>query len=367
MKNHIIAILFTALTIINAQDKPTVKISGQIFGDYFYNISKNKLQPSGNIYLTGAKDSSAFQIRRVNLTTDFDVSSKFTARFRLEVDQTATKSPDKTTSYVKDAYLKWKEIFSGSDIIMGIQPTPTYEVADLVWGHRYIEKNLADIYKLVSSRDLGVALKGKIISDGSLSYTLLVGSNTGVSPESDSYRRYYSQILYKPIDKLFLNISADWIPAPKSGTKTKNKFLADIFAGYVDKDLFSAGVEFNFNNEQNGFTTLTNTESKQAIGISAFGSYYITSDFGLFARYDIFNPNISDNNAAKGDGRTILFAGLDYKADKTVTISPNIIMETYEKSVAGVEYKSSLTGRITFNVLFWEIIFIYKQEKEEYN
>ena len=50
---------------------------------------------------------------------------------------------------VKDAWLKWKNIFSGSDLIFGISPTPAFDVSEGAWGHRYLEKTIMDLDGIV--------------------------------------------------------------------------------------------------------------------------------------------------------------------------------------------------------------------------
>ena len=119
------------------------KFGGYMFADYYYNVSRDasfgSAAPANSALSAnspGATAMQAFQMRRVYFTYDNDISDQFTARFRLEVDQAANASNGKIGSFVKDAYLKWKNIFSGSDLILGIQPPPAYEVSEAAWGYR---------------------------------------------------------------------------------------------------------------------------------------------------------------------------------------------------------------------------------------
>lgn len=118
------------------------KLSGYMFGDYYYNVARDKNYATlSNTGMAGAAPGGtamqAFQIRRVYFTYDNDISETFTTRFRLEADQgTDVLNSGKIGVFVKDAYLKWKNIFSGSDFIFGIQPPPTYDVSEAAWGYR---------------------------------------------------------------------------------------------------------------------------------------------------------------------------------------------------------------------------------------
>ena len=155
-----LTLLFSMLLIfaglINAQDQSSVKFSGLMFGDYFYNAAQNN----------GAnRDLNGFQFRRIYITTDYKINSTFSSRFRLESDQSSNSNTagGKLGVMVKDAYLQWNNIFSGSNLIFGLSPTPAFDVSEGAWGHRYLEKTIMDLNGIVSSHDLGVDLKENLM------------------------------------------------------------------------------------------------------------------------------------------------------------------------------------------------------------
>ena len=95
------------------------KFGGYMVGDYYYNVTRDQnftslanTQPSAA--MPGATAMQAFQFRRIYFTYDNDISETFTTRFRLEVDQASNASNGKIGVFVKDAYLRWKNIFSGT-------------------------------------------------------------------------------------------------------------------------------------------------------------------------------------------------------------------------------------------------------------
>ncbi len=162
--------ILISFSIVNyGQETKWGKISGQVFADYFYNISRDtSFENFSNTAVEGAKDLNGFVLRRAAINYDMDISEKFSARFRLEADSKSNTSNSRIGVFVKDAFLKWKNIFDGSDLIIGIQPTVSFEVAEKYWGYRSLEKTIQDLRGFVASRDFGIALRGKLTENGKM-------------------------------------------------------------------------------------------------------------------------------------------------------------------------------------------------------
>ena len=98
------------------------------------------------------------------------------------------------------------------------------------------------------------------------------------------------------------------------------------------------------------------------MGISVFGSFNIIPELALVARYDNFNPSTDDKGkdpvavtAAVANGnlsRDYVIVGLSWKVDKNVSITPNILYETYETPKGGKAIDASTTARLTFYYVF---------------
>src|SRR5512143_1605427 len=148
------------------------RFSGVFYGDYFYNVSRDTAANRGNLpgsALTGPESNQGFIIRRIYFTYDHDLAEQFATRFRLELDETPNSSSQYAILsngnigvFVQDAWLRWKNIFKGSDLYFGIQPTSAYEVSEGIWAYRSLEKTIMDLRGIVSSRVLGIALRGKL-------------------------------------------------------------------------------------------------------------------------------------------------------------------------------------------------------------
>ncbi len=341
------------------------KFSGYMFGDYYYNVARDTgygKNLTSNLASTGAapgvKTMQAFQLRRVYLGYDNDISEQFTTRFRLEADQAANASNGKIGVFVKDAYLKWKNVFTGSDLIFGIQPPPAYEVSEAAWGYRSLEKTIMDLRGIVSSRDQGISLHGKVTGDGMVNYWVMVGNNSANSPETDKYKRYYAHIHVKPVTNLQATVYVDYKDVADkivSGSAKSNATTTEaLFVGYSEPFKYSVNVEAFMGSQANQFTATgaTSPDALKSLGYSIFGWYTITPELNAVVRYDSYDPNTNSATNAKGDMRNYIIAGLSWKADKNVQITPNIVYESYEAPPVGATPDASLSARLTFYYIF---------------
>jgi len=352
-------LLFTVIislaAVSFAQDvKDKVKLSGLMFGDYYYminNIDGNQTNMNG------------FQFRRIYFTTDYAVADDFDARFRLESDQSANSntSGGKLGVMVKDAYLKWKGVFSGSDMIFGLSPTPAFDISEAAWGYRSLEKTIMDLNGIVSSRDLGVDLKGKITESGSFNYWAKIGNNNSNAPENDKFKRYYLLFQVKPAEGFQATIYGDYAAKASikdvndgNGFKSNDAFVAALFLNYQQKSDFALGFEGFTRTISNNYAATTKTvlANQTSVGLSFWAWASLSEKFRLVARYDNYNNN-SDNDNDQTTASLIL-GGIDYKVAKNVSIIPNVEVLTYKnpKNVNASTSSSNLQGRVTFAFTF---------------
>ncbi len=361
MKKCLSVMLFVMLFmgVVNAQNAGT--ISGYMFGDYSYNIAHDTSTSLPKAALAGPKDMNAFQFRRIYFTYDNKISDNFVTRFRLEADQAANTSNGKIGVAVKDAYLGMKNVFKGSDLYFGIIPTTFIDMAETNWGYCSLEKTITDLRGIISSRDLGVSLKGKIDESGIFSYAVMIGDNSGNAPATTKFKRYYLQLSAKPVNNMLLSLYGDMATraqindptstaAPKA-TLNNNTTTIGGMVGYSEKDVYSVGAEVFSQSQANGYKQASGTlTSLTAFGLSIYGNVNLQSDLILIARYDDYDPNT--NSASNHDARNYFIFGLSYKADKNVSIIPNVQYETYQKGVPTGDPKASLTARVTFHWIF---------------
>ena len=96
---------------------------------------------------------------------------------------------------------------------------------------------------------------------------------------------------------------------------------------------------------QNDYFSSGELKNKNGLAISAFGSYWFTETIAGLLRYDYFDPNLDEYS--KGNSRNYFIAGMDIKADKSISIIPNVLFESYEELNNGTSFDASITGRLT--------------------
>ena len=264
---------------------------------------------------------------------------------------------------IRTVYKVFKNIFDGSDMIFGVQPTPAFEISETAWSYRSLEKTIMDLRGIVNSRDLAISLKGKLDNDGIYNYWIMIGNNSGTNFETDKYKRYYANFHVKPNDNFQISVYGDLkaqssinnpnnITLPQTSLNN-NVITGAVFIGYSEKNLYSFGLEGFTQMTQNGIKEGSavpfSIKDKNAIGVSAFASYYLKPELTLIGRYDFYDPNM--NNNFKGDSRNYIIAGMSWNVDNNVSIMPNVQIEMYEKTMIR-DITSSITGRITLYYIF---------------
>ena len=125
---------------VDTSFKPGGKLWGLAFGDFYYKAHTDTLNRGGGNQYTGIpKNKNAFQIRRVYLGYTYDISKKFTADLVLAAEDnnvqtingTTTTSGDLLTDnklafYIKQANIRWKNLWKGTDLIVGQAQTPAF-------------------------------------------------------------------------------------------------------------------------------------------------------------------------------------------------------------------------------------------------
>ncbi len=361
MKYRIIAsflvILFSSLY---SQNLDKGKISGEAFIDYFYNISRDSLQSKlSNTALKGIKDFNAFEFRRITFTYDYNFSQKFQSRVRFEGNQSST-SGSTVNLFIKNLSIKWKNIFDGSDLIFGIQPPPSFEVSEGFWQFRSLEKTIMDLRNIASSRDMGIALKGKLDDESFLSYWVTFANNSNLGPETDKYKRAYAHLNISPMKNMNITLYSDYkfrskISQVNSSNQSVLVLNNDVitsaaFIGIRDVD-YSFGVEGFLHMTRNGYSTTnsnqTNYGNLNGFGVSVFGNYQIIDNINLLGRFDFYDPN----SKVDFDSRNFIILGLSFLAENNIRIIPNVLVETYEKNKT-TTIEPSISGRLTVHFIY---------------
>ncbi|MEO8820174.1 MAG: hypothetical protein ABI374_04975 [Ginsengibacter sp.] len=350
------------------------KLWGYMFGDYYLKGNADSLNRGGTQYSGVPKTRNAYQIRRLYLGYNYNITRKFSAEVLLEAAPGEALTDNKLAFYVKLANLRIKNLWNGTDLIIGQLGTPAFTMSsEPIWGYRSIEKTITDI-RGTPSYDLGASLQGKFDpKTANFGYDLMVGNGTGAKPEGDNYKWLYGDIWGKFLDKkLYVNLYVDYNrTSPVDGMKHSRSMIKGFVAYTTPK--FTLGVEAYSNKLQNDDQATEISSDKvdlltvNAQGISIFTHATIVKDkLNFFARYDAFNPdNKIDNSkynkyvgntsgyndpATKGD---FITAGLDFTPVKNVHFMPNIWYNKNTNQGFTPKYDGSdVVYRVTFYYVF---------------
>lgn len=377
--------------------KPGGKIWGYAFGDYAYKdhadsvgsgtTKFSKGRGGGNQYTNMPPNTSMFQFRRIYLGYNYDISPKFSAEFVLAAEDNFNGGLDnqgagdvmqdgKFAPYVKIANLRWKNIWKGTDLVVGQSNTPAFakqgpnnQTAEEVWGYRSIERTITDIRR-TPSFDMGVSLQGHLPNNDNYGYALMVGNGQAARVENDNFKWFYGDVFAKFLNKkLVVDLYADYQKMIWNTGWHNDRQMTKLFVAYTVPK-YSIGVEAFMNRVMGDVFAAKNTGgidtlTAQATGISVFAKGRIYKDkLGFFARYDMYNPagNIDDNKyrtyteqrVAQYDvnnKENFITAGLDFTPMKNVHIMPNIWYNSYSNTAPYTDAKPNdydMVYRITF-------------------
>src|SRR4051794_29380973 len=307
------------------------RLWGYAFGDYYYKGHADTLNRGGSNQYTGIPQGrNAFQFRRIYLGYDYNITKKFSVELLLAAeDNFAAGNPPSSTSpsgdelinnklafYIKLANLRVKNIWNGTDLVVGQQSTPAFPLtSERVWAYRSIERTLTDIRR-TPSYDFGAGLQGFFDpKTKNFGYDVLIANGSSAKPEGDLFKWLYGDIYVYLFNKhVIADLYADyerlnWTPAWHHSRQMVKGFIAynsggkptgaavyaapgTVKSAAMDPNKgFTIGVEGFINNlkQDDSATTIAGDVhilDVAAKGISVFmhGSL-VPSKLAFFARY----------------------------------------------------------------------------------
>lgn len=339
------AILLIAPVICPAQDQPSTKVHGYVFGDYFYKFAGDSSGGAAQ-YASMKKDDQGFQFRRLYLYVDHTMSERFASQFLLEGTDKSLDPGGRLGIYIKTAFVEWKDIVPLGNFQIGLILTPTWSyVSEKIWNYRSVEKTIADFRGLGLATDIGASLRGKVSGDGLVSYHVMIGNGNGQKPESNKFKKYYGSVTLRPTEQITVDVTGDYEPT----SDTHDKSTLKAFASYHHPS-FTAGIEAVQQLQLN--VGATGNRRPMGITLFAWAPLSTNNDLNGFVRYDFFNNDA--NQSSSGFNEQFITAGLDYMPVPNLHFMPNVWMNTYsDKSPAALSRDGDLVARLTF-------FFVYK-------
>jgi hypothetical protein len=353
MKKTVLASLLLCCGIVSfAQEKtekepfkPSGKIWGLAFGDFAYKAHNDELNRGAMQYANIPTDYNSFDIRRIYLGYDYQLSEKFSIETLFAFDGGKNLDGDgNRTVLIKAANLRWKNFFKNTDLVVGHLSTTTFSNIERIWGYRSLEKTIIDQRGISKSSDTGVAIQGKFDDKGTFGYNLMIGNGTATKPETDKYKKLYTEIYGRFLEqKLFVGVNFDY-EGGKFGTFTRDRTFLKLAVAYQTSTLTIGGEIFEQTIAHNAVVkhspTPNDTISMQITGYSIFAKEVLMKDkLTLFARYDHYNPdaNYASENTYLGSytfyDENFMTIGLDFTPIKNVHFMPNIWLNQYQSKV----------------------------------
>ena len=391
----------------------TGRIWGYVFGDFYYKSKADSLNRGGNNQYTGIpKNRNAFAFRRLYLGYDFNFNKSFSSELLLAAEDnfpagnppsTATTgasgdltSNGKETFFIKLANVRWKNIFKGTDLVVGEQVTPSFAaLTEKVWNYRSIERTISDILR-TPSYDMGAGLNGKY-AKGNFGYNLLVANGSSDKPASTSFKWFYGDVWAMFLDKhLIVDVYADYQRLNWQPFYHHDRQMLKGFVAYSSSPI-TVGVE-GFVNNIRADTKATkigggsDTIATKANGVAFFvHGDIVTNKLRFFARVDLYNPNSKVDNSkytaysalsspngymtpgykmtfnsstgaaatatSTGDPtskNTFFTAGLDFMPFRDIHFEPNVWYEHYASQLTstGKQADADVVWRMTFFFVF---------------
>ena len=308
MKKLLVTVLIT--TAIFSQDSKT-KVSAEIFMDYFYSVNHDN----------SANDIDGFIFRRANVSAKHKFNDEFSGVVKLESEAGGFTKENKLAFNLKDAYINYK-LNDVSDLVLGLQKNPLIKRLEKFYGHRYIEKTPSDLYKLGSSRIMGISYI-RSLSDV-ITAQLSIANGEGNKSESNKGDLVGLDLNF--YDKsVFAGISGQYNSSNKD---TASQISLSLAVGAVfDKLKLLVSGHF-YENEEKESESKINTRLA-----SAFISYELEKT-NFFLRIDRMFTELQKSpsyyNMMTGEKLTHFIAGFTTKLAKKISISPNIKLTSYD-------------------------------------
>ncbi len=358
-------------SLFNEHVPMTGRIWGYAFGDYFYKGHSDSLARGGANQYTNVKTSdNAFALRRLYIGYDFNISKKFSTEVLLAAED--WNQQNNLTFFVKYAHIRWRNIWKGTDLVVGQSGTPGFsKSSEKFWSYRSIERTIIDIRR-TQSYDFGVTLQGKFDKKERFGYNAMIGNGRGALAENNRFKKYYGSVYGYFLDKkLLVDVYADYEKLDWSRNFHHSRTMFKVFVGYTTKS-FTIGAEVFLNHGQQDViaehNSIKDTVSANSFGASLFVRGKIISDqLSFFARADVFNPylNYDKSNYSNYTGLSknynpntkelFLTAGLDFTPIKNVHFMPNVWFNGYKNQDKGITGRAGKDYDIVYRLTFYYV------------
>jgi hypothetical protein len=267
-----------------------------------------------NTSISEGIDDGGFEIRRAYLGYEYFLSPEFEIAIKLDIgspNDASEYSLLRRFAYFKNAYVRYN--WNNLSTQFGIVDVYQFKLQEKYWAHRYIWESFMDEFNFGPSADLGWNITYKFADFVSADFGLYNGEGYSKLQNDNAFKAGLGVSLL-PVKGLLVRIYGDAIK------KTNYQTTLAGFVGYTYENKFIGGVEYNyqFNNRY--------LEGQDKYGFSFYASYYITSKWQLFTRYDQVYSNVLPDNEnpwdLEEDGSAVV-GGVEFSPIRQIKIALN--------------------------------------------
>lgn len=303
------------------------RVSGMVFADVQDQLHGTAI----------ARDSSSFRFRRVQVTFDQDLDTTFAMRVQLEADETELTSRGRDAVFLKQVWLRWARLGGWGDLTMGMSGTPTWSVAEGVWGYRSIERTVLDLQGFGTATDMGVALQRAPSDARALGYHLMLSNGAGPRPENTAGKKLMLSLPYRR-GAMTYELMGDY----EDERGTLDRWTAKALVGWQHAD-DAVGLEVFRRVNQDAGPAGSNMVPA---GVSVYARHALNPRWRAIARLDAVDPDTEHANA--GYRELYAIVALDAQPMPNVHLMPNVLMRTYDaKSNSLPDRDADITLRVT--------------------
>jgi hypothetical protein len=337
-KESLVLIVVMAVMVLPKPAQCDGSFKGKMFGDYYYVAGNNVQDLEGR---------HGLWFRRIYFTYNNQLTDNLKMRLRLEMDSPGDfMSKDKMVPVVKDAWLSYS--FGDNSVLAGVISPPTFgKTIEDFWGYRCLEKTPLDLFKLRSSRDHGIAMKGNLNQSGSISYMAMFGNGSSNKGEINKGKIFYGALTFEPAEGFVLEAYGDY----ETEVDKVSSYVYQGFAGYQG-DWGRIGLHF-----ANKHVNAVDLGWDFSV-LSGFAVISAGSGLDIIARYDKtrgdgweagFQGNkISYIPLADYVKTNLIIVGVSFKVLDSLLLIPNVKYAFYDEPEMGDKPDADIYANLSF-------------------
>jgi hypothetical protein len=323
----LVAVLMCNALAAGAEDYPAFRAGGLLFGDAYHVPSHHSEAGDG---------ATGLVLRRGYLTFNAAFSENWFGRLRFEINQSGEFETYDFDTKTKDLYLGHKS--GRHKVLVGLSPTPTFDVIESIWGMRYLARTPMDLQG-VASRDTGLAVQGALNAAGNLRYRAMYGAPVEFGGDSNDRERWMGAVGWQPAPGWTVDLYADY----EALDGPRDRATLQAFVAY-QAERWRWGLQYSNQDRQ---------EDPPLKLASAFVVTQLTGRSSLVGRVDrLLEPS------PKGDGiaylpmdssarATMVFAGVEFRLHPQLALTPNVVVATYDRNDQGLRPQTDVYLRLT--------------------